>query len=195
MFGSEIPHNNRVAIHVELAEQRIDHGDITIAGVAKGRVLSLEMTPYQWASLVASHSGIGVPCTLRYLRGEGHYPTIDGQRSTLELTQTDLEGNLQELIGCYSFGLEELDQLIAKGKANKKELTELAGKLKAFKVRAPDIASFAVKMFQENAETIVAKSQAEVEAHMSNVIREAGLSALGSKLAQLPSPEVKRVGS
>lgn len=179
MFGSDIPHDQRVGLRIDLAYEETAYGVPEYRTQPRSRVLEIEMTSFQWAGLVASHSGRGVPCTLRYLKGEPTIPLIQGQTSSEEMAKHDVRSSLEDLVKDFKLGLAELGALQSKGKANKGELTAVYSKLARLSGRLPETTAFALTTFEENAEVIVAKAQAEVEATINNMIVRTGIKALG----------------
>lgn len=189
LFGSNLRHNNRVCLTISLGEQNTLHGHTEQRAKSRGTILELEMTEYQWAQFVSSHSGRGTPVTLRYLRGQGALPRIAEQDSTFEVEHQELRTTLKKMINSSNEGLEELGALLAKGKANKGELSQVYAKLTEFNRKLPDVVSFASEMFEENAEKIVAKSKVEIEAALNAIVVQTGMEALGLKQQLLPPTE------
>lgn len=155
MFGSDIPHNERIALRIDFAYEETAYGVPeyrSYPGNKNGRVLELEMTAYQWAGLVASHSGSGVPCTLRYVtpHGTGPLPMIDGQNSNEEQANLEIRGLLQQMMNNHNQGVEVLKALYQKGKATKKELGEALALVQNIHNKLPDVTSFALETFKEN---------------------------------------------
>lgn len=117
MFGSDIIHNERIALRIDLAYEETAYGIPNYRSQPQsrgGRVLELELTAYQWAGLVASHSGNGVPCTLRYIapHGQGNLPLIDGQSTSTEQANAEIEASLNGLItrtGIKALGMKPLE--------------------------------------------------------------------------------------
>lgn len=186
MFGSDIVHNDRISLRIDLAYEEIAFGVPEYRSQPQsrgGRVVELEMTAYQWAGLVASHSGNGVPCTLRYItkEGTGPVPLIEGQNSNEEMANKEIEESLRKMMQAHAEGVEALRALVAKGKANKGELEAALNKVSHIHTKLPDVTAFALETFKENSETIVAKAQAEVEATIQGVVVRTGMNALGMK--------------
>lgn len=184
MFGSDITHDNRVCLTVSKAYMETSHGVTRYSeayGEPGGRIIAeIELTPHQWASMIASHSGAGTPCTLKYVttKGEGQIPNIKGQNTYRERSENSLRKSIEKLISSHETGVEALETLVAKGKASKKELTEALEKVKAFSARLPEYTEFSVDMFHEEVEIIATKAQAEAEAALQNLIVRRGLNSL-----------------
>lgn len=184
MFGSDIIHNERISLRIDLAYEETAYGIPNYRSQPQsrgGRVVELEMTAYQWANLVASHSGNGVPCTLRYVtrNGVGNLPLIDGQNTNEEQANREIEQLLRSMMARHSEGVDALRALVAKGKANKKELTDALALVQNVHSKLPEVTAFAIETFKENSEVIVAKANAEVEASISNLVTRTGLKTLG----------------
>lgn len=190
MFGSDIVHNERIALRIDLAYEETAYGIPNYRSQPQsrgGRVVELEMTAYQWAGLVASHSGNGVPCTLRYItpHGQGNLPLIDGQNTSTEQANREIEASLRAMMKSHAEGLEVLAALIAKGKANKGELQAAMGKFQEIHRKLPDVTAHAMSTFTEHSETVMARANAEIEASLNSLITRTGIKALGMKPLEL----------
>lgn len=190
MFGSDIVHNERIAIRIDLGYEETAYGIPHYRSQSQsrgGRLLELEMTAYQWAGLVASHSGNGVPCTLRYVtpHGTGSLPLIDGQNTSTEQATKEVEGSLKAMMERHQEGVDALVALVAKGKANKKELQDLLAKVSYIHNKLPEVTSFALDTFVEHSETVMARANAEIEASLNSLIVRTGIQSLGIKPLQL----------
>jgi len=186
MFGSDIVHNERVALRIDYAYEEVSNGipEYRSLGSSRGgRVVEIEMTAFQWAGLVASHSGNGVPCTLRYVtpNGSGNLPLIESQNTSEEQATREVKANLEEMMERHNEGLEVLRELVGKGKATKKELQAALEKFNYIHAKLPDVTSYALHTFTEHAENVVAKANAEVEANINSIIQRTGIKALGMR--------------
>lgn len=186
MFGSDIIHNERIALRIDLAYEETAYGIPNYRSQPQsrgGRVLELELTAYQWAGLVASHSGNGVPCTLRYItpHGQGNLPLIDGQNTSTEQANREIEASLKIMMKRHAEGLEALSALIAKGKANKGELQAAMEKFQTIHAKLPEVTAYALQTFTEHSETVMARANAEIEASLNSLIQRTGMKALGMK--------------
>lgn len=190
MFGSDIIHNERIALRIDLAYEETAYGIPNYRSQPQsrgGRVLELELTAYQWAGLVASHSGNGVPCTLRYItpHGQGNLPLIDGQNTSTEQANREIEASLKIMMKRHAEGLEALSALIAKGKANKGELQAAMEKFQTIHAKLPEVTAYALHTFTEHSETVMARANAEIEASLNSLITRTGIKALGMKPLEL----------
>lgn len=190
MFGSDIIHNDRIALRIDLGYEETAYGIPNYRSQPQsrgGRVVELEMTAYQWAGLVASHSGNGVPCTLRYItpHGTGNLPLIDGQNTSTKQANREIEGSLKAMMKRHEEGLLALSALIAKGKANKGELQAAMEKFQNIHAKLPEVTAFAMHTFTEHSETVMARANAEVEASLNSLIQRTGIKALGMKPLEL----------
>lgn len=194
MFGSDIIHNERIALRIDLAYEETAYGIPNYRSQPQsrgGRVLELELTAYQWAGLVASHSGNGVPCTLRYItpHGQGNLPLIDGQNTSTEQANREIEASLKIMMKRHAEGLEALSALIAKGKANKGELQAAMEKFQTIHAKLPEVTAYALHTFTEHSETVMARANAEIEASLNSLIQRTGIKALGMKPLELEDKE------
>ncbi|AEZ66213.1 hypothetical protein EXT67_20710 [Pectobacterium atrosepticum] len=190
MFGSNIVHNERIALRIDLGYEETAYDIPNYRSQPQsrgGRVVELEMTAYQWAGLVASHSGNGVPCTLRYItpHGTGSLPLIDGQNTSTEQANREIEGSLKAMMKRHAEGLDALSALIAKGKANKGELQAAMKKFQTIHAKLPEVTAYALYTFTEHSEAVMARANAEIEASLNSLITRTGIKALGMKPLEL----------
>lgn len=144
-------------------------------------MLELEMTSFQWAGLVSSHSGNGVPCTIGYItpHGTGNIPLIESQNTNEEQANREIEASLRAMMREHQMALEAIAALVAKGRATKKELQDVLDKASYIHRKLPEVTAHALSTFKENSETIMAKANAEVEASINSLIVRTGVQALG----------------
>ena len=191
MFGSDIKHNDRIGLRIDLGYEETAYGipEYRTAPARTGRIVEVEMTAFQWAALVSCHSGRGVPCTLRRVKGEPLIPLIENQNTNEEMANIDIEASLSDLVKDFNVGLQDLRDLVAKGKANKGELTTLLGNLSRLHRKLPETTAHALTTFKENSEIIVSKAQAEVESTINTLIVRTGIKALGGNVEMLEGPK------
>lgn len=189
MFGSDTTHNQRICLRISQGYQDITSGIPSYYEKSRSRIVEVEMTAYQWAGLVASHSGNGVPVTIRHIQGEDPIPRIRGQKTTSELSKVDLKKDIQSMLKSYEEGLNQLEEMIVNGKMSKATLKSALYKLTEVHRKLPETTDFAVRMFEENTEVIKAQAQAEFEASVHRVIVNTGMDSLGIKPKMLDNKE------
>lgn len=179
MFGSDLRHDNTVTIRISNAIEERSLGRSWY--YEKGQIIELDMTEAQWAKFVSSHGMSGTPVTLRYIREEGQIPWIESQNSKADYSEKEFERVIKNNMQYAQDALNEVKELIAKGKAGKKDLENLEKVLWRIVERFPDSAAFAVKAFKEETEEMVEGAKIEIEASLSALVQNTGIQALGIK--------------
>lgn len=179
MFGSDLRHDNTVTIRIANAIEERSLGRSWY--YEKGKILELDMTEAQWAKFVSSHGMSGTPVTLRYIREEGEIPGIESQNSKADYSEKEFERVIKNNMQYAQDALNEVKDLIVKGKAGKKDLENLEKVLWCIVERFPDSAAFAVKAFKEETEEMVEGAKIEIEASLSALVQNTGIEALGIK--------------
>lgn len=182
MFGSDLIHNERVCLSFYQAEE--DRHLSNSYYHERGRVLEVELTHAQWASLVSSSVGNPTPVTYRYFRdGElKDLPQIGKQDTIVNKAKREYERKLKETIERGEKVLAQIEELILKGKAGKKDLDELRGLMQQSLGRFTSDTTFAVGCFEESMENIVTDAKIEVESTLAAMTKRIGAEHLGLTL-------------
>lgn len=173
MFGTEIKTSNPVKIVISNAseERELNHNWF----FTKERIVELEMTPIQWAEFLTSGNTEGVPCTLKYIRGQGNLsePKVEDVK---EIFNNEVEQHFDEIKEDFSNLSSKVKALSMKiGKTNTKELEDLLYKLN---MNITSNMNYIKKTFKEEMTGIVAKAKAEFNAYTETRIHEIGLKAI-----------------
>lgn len=177
MFGSDLRHDNTVTIRIANAIEERSLGRSWY--YEKGQIIELDMTEAQWAKFVSSHGMSGTPVTLRYIRDEGEIPWIESQNSKADYSEKEFENLIKKHMQHAQNALNQVKDLVAKGKAGKKELENLEKVIWHMVERFPDSAAFAVKTFREETEEMVEGAKIEIEASLTALVQNTGIEALG----------------
>ena len=173
MFGTEIKTSNPVKIVISNAAEERDLNRNWI--FTKERIVELEMTPIQWAEFLTSGNTEGVPCTLKFVRGEGvlSEPKVEDVK---QIFNNEVEQHFDEIKEDFSTLSSKVKALSMKiGKANTKELEDLLYKLNMNMTSNMD---YIKKSFKEEMTEIVGKAKAEFNAYTETRIHEIGLEAI-----------------
>lgn len=181
LFGSRVQHSSVVHLQFYNADTERDLGRDCHQGEL---LLDLEMSAAQWATFVSSFgNGNGTPVTFRYKREGtfincGRVPPYINDR-----TQHEIEANetLTEAVQVKNELLAEFDEYANKpGKKNAAEFRRtLVSKLERVLGRLPFIA----KSYKEQMHNVEQDAKIEVEAFVSNAVRDLGLEAVAKQKA------------
>lgn len=177
MFGSDFVHHNFVSLRVHTAEhnRNLSHDWV----FPRECVLELDMSEAQWATFVSSFNTQGVPCTLRYARGD------DDTRPSLPDPdlRREFSNEMAKTMKNATWELEKLKNMIendsivkVSGKAKKELLEPIRMAIQQIMANVP----FVKESFDKHVETSIEKAKVEVNAYMTNQIMRAGLEKLGA---------------
>lgn len=182
MFGSDLSHDAVVRIQFNYAEEERHLNSSWF--YARGLVLEAEMTEAQWARFVASPGmGTPVPVTFRAVRsGEvKHLPFIKEQKTAREKASEEYKRKIDETVEKGEAVLAKLAELLAKGKASKKEIEDVIVLLNRSITRFKSDTTFSVDMFEEAMENLVEDAKIEIETHIMLTTQAIGAETLGIK--------------
>lgn len=179
LYGSALDkHGSQISLTVKTSERIHDlHYD---RHHGREVLIELSMSHAQFAELITTpNCGDGVPCTLEFVAGRGHLPSIDFETQTEAAKVVDgFRESLSDLSEKLRQKATALDELLEKrtlGKADRKRIRELFG----FVRQEVDCnMPFAVEQFQEAAEKVVTQGKAEIDAMVSGTVRKLGLESL-----------------
>lgn len=188
LFASDLVHREVITMTFHEAEQLEQDGDIRYRRTRRnGPLLSVSLSPAQWAAMITSFGmGDGVPCTLKSIRTDGYVdlPHVGHIESTRERYDRQIQEAARRQLEMLNEKMAELGELVAKGKASKRELTELYSGLSTVIDNLPANLSFTTELIQESMDKIVASGKAELEATALGVATRLGIKEI-SRLAQL----------
>ncbi len=180
LFGSDLKHSSTVRLEFTYAEEDRHLNSSWVR--QKARILEVEMTEAQWAHFVASAGmGSGTPVTILAVR-EGDYknvPGIKSQRTAKEKASKEFAENIEDTVEKAEVVLSKLQELITKGKASKKELTEISALVKNSIGRFQADSKFSVDMFEEAMENLVETARIEIETSIMNTAQRIGAEHMG----------------
>lgn len=163
LFDSDITHQHTVRITLRMASRKRDLHHDWIHG--SGDLYEVELSEAQWASFVsAMNSGSGVPCTLRYTKGEGYTDDFPHDPK-LAKTITETHDAAQRAFDDIAEAFAEVEKMISGGTAKQKR--EALNTLRARINNAVPNVDFAGKQLIGQTEEVVQRAKADVEAFVT----------------------------
>lgn len=188
LFASDLVHREVITMTFHEAEQLEQDGDIRYRRTRRsGPLLSVSLSPAQWAAMITSFGmGDGVPCTLKSIRTDGYVdlPHVGHVESTRERYDRQIQEATRRQLDKLNEQMAGLAELVAKGKASKRELAEVYSGLSIVIDNLPGNLSFTTELIQESMDKIVASGKAELEATALGVATRLGIKEI-SRLAAL----------
>jgi hypothetical protein len=172
LFDSDVRHGHTVRVIIgHMTRQRDLHQDWKYPGQQE---IEVEMSEAQWASFVSSMSSSGVPCTLRYIAGQGDLPGLEYAPRLAE-SMVEVRAAADEAFGAIRRAMNRVDALDPK--AGVKERREAMAALRSAITNATANVEFAGRRLTEHTENVVQRARADVEAMVSQQVTRLGLDA------------------
>ncbi len=92
--------------------------------------------------------------------------------------KNDVKQSAKNEAKVFNDALNQLGELVAKGKAGKKELTELYNTLQNRVNNLPENLAFSVTLAEEAVDKMVTQGKTEIEATIMNAIKQLGVQSL-----------------
>ncbi len=190
LAGSAVRHQHFVSLTVSAAVKYQD--EYTESFHATDRICEINLSHSQLAEMLFSaNHGSGVPCTLRWVRGDTHIRPEPPFESPLKRGTDDLRSLLNQTLGRAKELAKEAEHLIETGvprKADREKLAFLAMKI------AQDIESnlpYAGECVDEKMEKTIAHAKSEVESFVNMKFMSLGIDAAHQKPQLLISENMK----
>lgn len=181
MFGSDLGHNNKLSIRIHRAELDRHLNQDWIH--SRGQLLELEMSHAQFAEFITSvGKGRGVPCTLRWIKGEGDIPGIDKLESKHDMHRREILRSAGESIEKMRESLEGIRRMVDDGRCGKKELKEILFGLKCHLDNLPSNLEFSVKQAERAFEKASSDARIEIESFIALSAQRLGLKHINELL-------------
>lgn len=184
LFGSDLGHQQRICIRVNQATLKRDLNHDWIH--SRGQLIEFEMSHAQFAQFITSQGkGDGTPCTLKFIRDQGHIPAIKNIETKHETFRREIRDAAAGRLQHIRQSLDSLRILLeAGGSISKKELREIYANLARHADQLPGTMEFVVKSAEEALEKATSDAKIEVETYMGMAAQRIGLKHI-SELAQL----------
>lgn len=178
LFNSPFRHHHVIALTISSAYTRRDLNETRV--FSEKEMVRVSMSEVQFAQMVTTlNCGDGTPCTIERFDGQSiPAPPIENFR---EIHAKEARESLEGL----SKAALELDALTKKSSwnaAEKARMRDLSGTIER---TLRSNLGFAQEQFERKMTEVVAAAKAEVEAHVSAVLRNAGLEHLASQTPRI----------
>lgn len=189
LFGSQILHDHYIKLTINTAVEYTDNG--WTRHHSDKQLVEVHMTADQWARMVSSIGiGSGTPCTLYWSQGQGYYPSVpdpvigdDHKISLNEAGQKAIQANAELLA--------HIRGLVDTGKIGKKAGEELERTAARTSDTIRSTMPFILQNAVEHVEAVVTDAKSTVEAHLRQLVWDAGVDKLVADGA-LPVPQLEK---
>ena len=176
LFGSSIEHRNFVVLRISPAVMRrsLSHDWPLADGIP---FIEVEMSLSQFAdSLTSMNYGNGVPVTVRRLGGKQIEECP--HESKRKQFSKEFDNFCKEFKDDFVEAMQALKTSAKKGRAGKAELAELLKKVELLRQSITSNLTFIETSFQKQTEKTIHEAKKEIEAHVEELVKETGLTAL-----------------
>jgi hypothetical protein len=186
MFGSQIRTGNPISMTIKNAV--VEHDGDRQWFFAKDLILEIEMTSAQFADAITSlNIGDGVPCTIRYIRGEGKKqpPLYESKIETHHKGIKERIGKTMDKAKNYQVKAEKI--LNKKGALTIKERKELTGYMISMMQEVCENLPFIAGQLAKVMDETKSQAKAEIEAF---VIAVTSSNMSQTKIIDIGNPQI-----
>jgi hypothetical protein len=180
LFGSSIK-DHHATVRLTISEGEVQFDLSKERYHPTGQYIEVEMSAVQWAEMLTTLNwGSGIPCTIRFLRGQGRIEDPPDDETEVERVHNGFSEYTQEISTRYAELTEAVVKALKRSSKKTREEVEKAVTLlhQAIEADMP----FAVTQFQRATDKVIAAAKAEVEAFMQNMVNRSGLRVLQNQL-------------
>lgn len=175
LFGSDIKHDNAMRIEIKTATLERSYQSDFIA--SDKSIVEVYLSPVQFAELLTSMSGDGIPCTIK--RREGKYIEQFDFESKQDIVKSEFNERLETIKDKTSDSIKKAEELLTKKTINKSDRQEILNILNFISTELNLNLQFVRDSFNEEINRMILEGKSEVEAHILNRIVTHGKKALG----------------
>lgn len=174
-FGSSIKSHSWIQLRVYKATLNNSFGhDQARQGK---QLIEVDLSPSQFAELLTTMNyGVGVFGTLNYFNGE-HIERYKAPPSEMVRTEAYIEQHLTEAFERHNENIARMKKVIEDSKLNKKDKEQMLRELRVDEHLESNF-KFYKERLKETASKLIVQAKAEVEAHITSSISNAGLEAI-----------------
>lgn len=179
LYGSEIKnHGSFIRISIHPGEEHW-HLSQTWRHARAQTLAEVDMSAAQFAEAITSfNTGSGVPCTIRFIKGDGEVEGFVDDDTLHEQIKSDIRERTSEVAKGVKDLRVQLQATLAKSglsKAKQKEILDVLGSAESL---LSSSLPFVLDQYTEATEAIKAKAAAEVDALATTVAHKLGLQTL-----------------
>jgi hypothetical protein len=183
LFQSQVLSPTTMRLTIRRAQRRHGLSQDWVHG--NEELCEVEMSPAQFVEFITTpNMGTGVPCTIRFVRGEGHTEDLPDDPTENERVRESFKEHMQGLNEKLAGLTAAVDALLddRPTKANKQAIRDLVTQIRN------DVTSdvpFIAGQFQESVDRTVTQAKAEIDAFTTLAVQRAGLEAIAGGTVNL----------
>lgn len=195
LFGSHLnSHHQTIGLTIKRGVRRHHLASDWFHG--REQLIEIELSAAQFADLLTNMNvGDGVPCTIRWISGQGSMPDVPADEQTeVQMVTEDYKAELLGLRKKLQRFEKQAEEILEKKSLSKDDRKQLLGLVSAAGRFLWDHSTFVMDQFKEAAGKVVTSAKAEVEATFSSMVRSAGLEALVNQ-GKLSAPTIPQLSA
>lgn len=183
LYGSVVQHNSFISLTISTSVR--DRNAFSEHHFERNKIIEVCLAPSQLTDLISNMNTPGVPCTLRWVKGEGYKEECPSSNLREEMTD-DVNEKFKQL----SDHLSELGNIITdslSGSVKKADKENIKGAIQKIQTEVGSNLPYLQKVQLEKLENAISHAKAEVESTVHNVIYNTGVKSLKKQIhIQLP---------
>lgn len=189
LFGSDLGHNQRIAIEINTA---VLHRDLYRDWIHSDKhLLRFEMSHAQFAQFITSNgNGSGTPITITWMKDVGSIPAIKNLQTKHETHRAEIRECAKRAHDGLAKNVAALKAMVESGKIGKRDLAALVRSMEISLGNAPANLAYAVESAEEALAKATSDAKIEVESYVQMTAQRLGLKHIG-ELAQLEHRQVQ----
>jgi hypothetical protein len=197
LFGSSVKHQQFISLTISRANIiRNLHEDKIYAG---DELIRVSLSSVQLGELLTNMNvSSGVPCTLERIFDGVEYKSVPNPpdiTTTQETYIDEFKHDVKEAVSNLKTLLKRVEELENKPSVTKTERREISASLAGIVTAIESNMPFILTQFNEKVEKVIGEAKGEIEAFQSELIRRAGLGALGDKMKALGSDPLQQLSA
>lgn len=179
LFGNSIKQHSYIEIRISKAEmyRNLNRDDI----FEKETIISINMSPSQFADAITSLNSGGTPCTIAFVEGhEVKPPVLESQRVMFD---KEFEDKMAQVASDISPFYEAIQKILSKPNIGKHDRENILKEIDMLKMQIEKNIPFMKEQFTEQMNQTVNEAKAEVDAFIEHKLKHLGLEKFKDQLA------------
>lgn len=176
-YGAETRHNNFIVL--EISTSNVTRGLKQDWYYSDKKLISVALTPLQWAELLTTMNTSGVPCTIEWIKDKGRIENPPELNNKIDLHKLEFEEYTNGVLQSIKNSLNELENCIDANKGKKALLEQLENLKTTTRNLKPNM-DFAISQFDNHIDKVVTESKQKIESIIEHKIISLGKDALNA---------------
>ena len=176
LFGSNAEPNNYISMELHRGHMEREMSNDWYP--ADEMLFRVKMSPVQFAELLTTQNGAGVPVTIERMNGE-RVEQLEYVEDKRQATARQFRERMDEFLKRIKERQEKAEEVIGKKSLSKNDQQQLRNLISSVIQEVELNMPFFVTCFDEEMEKVVLDAKAEIHAAITHTIVQAGIKALG----------------